>query len=134
MARIHGRSGRLYVGIASDTAAAEGVPFVAKWSISFSTDRVDVTALGDRNKQKVAGLPDVTGTYEGFFDTATAQLYTAASDGLSRRFYLYPSTPSQAGPYWHGTATFDFDMEGAVDDAVKISGDFDATSDVFKVG
>jgi len=133
VSRIHGRNGRLYVGLASSTSAAEGVPYTAKWSISFSTDRVDVTAQGDRNKQKVAGLPDVTGTYEGFFDDASAQLYTAASDGAARRFYLYPSTPSTAGPYWFGTAVFDFDAEGAVDDAVKISGDFDAASDVFRI-
>ena len=62
MARLHGRNGRIYIGIASDTAAAEPLPFVATWSIAFSTDNAEVTALGDTVKTYVAGLPDATGS------------------------------------------------------------------------
>ena len=134
MARLHGRRGRLYVGIASDTAAAEAIPYVAQWAIEFSVDNAEVTANGDSNKVYVAGLPDVSGSFSGFLDDATAQTYTAASDGLARRFYLYPATPATAGPYWFGTALFDFKAEAAVDDAVKVSGDFQAASAVSKVG
>ena len=135
MARIHGRRGRLYVGLASDTAAAEAVTFLREWSIDFSVDNQDVTAFGDSNKTYVAGLPDATGGFSGFFDNATAQLYTAASDGLARRFYLYPdATVATAGPYWFGTALFDFSLSGAVDGAVTVSGNWNAASAVAKVG
>lgn len=134
MARIHGRRGRLYVGIASDTASAEALPFTAQWSIEFSTDNVEVTANGDTNKVYVAGLPDASGSFSGFYDDATAQTYTAASDGLARRFYLYPTTPSASGPYWFGTALFDFKAESDVNDAVKVSGDWQAASTIAKVG
>ena len=62
MSRVHGRRGRLYVGIASDTASAAPVTYISKWSSNFSTDNVDVTAIGDSNKTYVAGLPDASGS------------------------------------------------------------------------
>lgn len=135
MARKHGRRGRLYVGLASDTAAAEPVAFLRDWTIDFSVDNVDVTAFGDTNKVYVAGLPDASGTFAGFYDDATVQLYTAATDGLPRRFYLYPdNTVNTAGPYWFGTALFDFSASGQVDGAVTVSGNWNAASAVAKVG
>lgn len=134
MARVHGRRGRLYVGIATDTAAAEPVAYLSKFSMNFATDNVEVTANGDANKVYVAGLPDSSGSFSGFYDDATAQTYTAATDGLARRFYLYPTTPSSAGPYWFGTGLFDFSVEGDVSGAVTVSGDFQAASAVSKVG
>lgn len=134
MARVGGRRGRLYVGIASDTAAAEAVAYLSKWSISASVDNIDVTAMGDTNKVTVAGLPDSSGSFSGFYDDASAQTWTAASDGLARRFYLYPTTPSATGPYWFGTALFDFTAEADVAGAVTISGDFSAASAVAKIG
>jgi predicted secreted protein len=133
MARVHGRKGRLYVGLASDTATAQEVAYLKGWEINFETDDVDVTAFGDLNKTSLAGLPDSSGTFDGFYDDSSDQLYTAATDGAARRFYLYPTTPSSAGPYWFGTATFDFSVSAAVDDAVKISGGYAATSAVRKV-
>ena len=134
MARNHGRRGRLYVGIASDSAAAEAVAYLSKWSVSFSTDNVDATANGDTNKVYLAGLPDASGSFSGFYDDASAQTYTAAADGLARRFYLYPTTPSVAGPYWFGTALFDFNANSDVGSAVTVSGDFQAASAVTKIG
>ena len=134
MARNHGRRGRLYVGIASDSAAAEAVAYLSKWSVSFSTDNVDATANGDTNKVYLAGLPDASGSFSGFYDDASAQTYTAAADGLARRFYLYPTTPSVTGPYWFGTALFDFNAEADVGDSVKMSGDWSAASAITKIG
>lgn len=134
MARIHGKSGRLFVGLASSSADAEGVAFINKMTLNFETDDVDVTSLGDLNKVYVSGLPDCQGTFAGFYDDATAQTYTAASDGLARRFYWYPKTPSTTGPYWFGTALFDFSVDLGVADAVTVSGSFKAASNVAKVG
>ncbi len=133
MARIHGRRGRLYVGLATDTSAAEPVTFLNKWAANFMTDKIDVTAFGDSNKVYLAGLPDASGSFSGFYDNATAQVYTASQDGLARRFYLYPDNNSVT-TYWYGTALFDFSAEGAVDGAVTISGNWSAASPVAKVG
>lgn len=132
MARIHGRKGRLYVNITSG-GTAEPIAFLRSWSLDFSSDRIDVTALGDDNKTYVSGLPDGQGQFSGWYDTNTAQLYTAAVDGVARKFYLYPSTDN-AGQYWFGTALFDFSVQGAVDGAVEVSGSFAAASGWSKVG
>lgn len=129
--RIHGRNGRLYVGLASDTAAASPVIFETKWAQNFATDKVDVTALGDTNKVYVAGLPDSTGTFEGFYDTGSDQLFTAAQDGLPRKFYLYPTTADAT--YFFGTGFFDFNIAGGVEEAVTMSGGWSAASPVIKV-
>lgn len=121
------------MGLASDTAVAEPVAYLRSWSISFATDRVEVTAFGDTNRVYVAGLPDASGDYAGYWDSATAQMYTAATDGLPRRFYIYPLTELNT-EYWYGTAFFDFSATGAVDGAVEVSGSWQAASNVIQVG
>lgn len=132
MARIAGRQGRLYAGIASG-GTAEPIAYLSKWSLKFATDKYDVTALGDTNKAYVVGLPDCQGTYNGFYDSATAQLYTAATDGVARKFYLYPDT-SANGTYWFGTAFFDFNVDGDVGGPVNIDGSLAAATAVTKIG
>jgi hypothetical protein len=133
VARIHGRRGRVYIGIASDTAAAEPLPFVAKWSANFAMDKSDVTAMGDSNHVYVGGLPDPSGDFSGFYDNATAQTYTAATDGLARKFYLYPDL-STATQYWFGTVLVDMQVDGAVDGPVAIKASWVAASTISKVG
>ena len=133
MARIHGRRGRLYAGIASDTAAAEPVAFLDKYSLEFMTDRVDVTCFGESTKVYVAGVADASGSFSGFYDNATAQLFTAATDGLARKTYIYPDT-SSSGIYFFGTALFDFSMSTGVGEASTISGSWAAASAFSKVG
>lgn len=133
MARIAGRNARLYANITSG-GTAEPIAFLNSWSIDFSTGRTNVTAFGDTNMVYVSGLPDAQGQYGGFMDTGTAQFYTAAVDGVARKFYLYPSTTEAAGVYFFGTALFDFSISTGVDDAVNISGSFAGASGVAKVG
>jgi len=133
MARIHGRRGVVYMGLASDTVVASPVAFLSSWSISFTTDKAEVTALGDSNKIYVAGLPDAQGDFSGFYDDATAQTYTAAIDGLPRKFYLYPSSATST-QYFYGSILPDFKVNGAVGDAVQISASWNAASAIGKVG
>jgi hypothetical protein len=132
VARIAGRRGRIYIGIASN-AEASPLPFVATWSLSATTDKFEVTALEDTSKVYVAGLPDASGQFAGFYDSATAQTYTAASDGVARKFYLYPDL-SSAGTYWWGTVFPDFSTEGDVGGPVTMSASWSAATPVAKVG
>lgn len=129
MGRIAGRNGRLYAGIASN-GTAEPIAFLSKWALKFPSEKFDVTSLDDQNKTYVAGFPDCQGTYNGFYDTATAQLYTAAVDGVARKFYLYPDRSTSTTDYWFGTAIFDFNVDGGVDGPVNIDGTFAAASAV----
>jgi hypothetical protein len=131
--RIHGRRGRIYLGIASDSASASPLPFFATWSINFAVDKAEVTAMGDDNKIYVAGLPDASGQFSGFYDDATAQTYTAATDGLARKFYLYPSILNNS-QYFFGTILPDISIDSSVSDAVKVSSSWSAASVISKVG
>lgn len=132
MARISGRRGALYVDL-SGSGAATPVPFMKKYTFSSKVGSFDVTAFNDTTKVYVADLPDAQGTYNGFYDTATAQLYTAASDGLARKTYLYPDT-SIPTTYFYGTATFDMDLDVDVAGAVAVSGSFKAFTPFAKAG
>jgi hypothetical protein len=135
MARIPGATGALYVGVASSTAVPQAVAFINDMSISFKTDKYNVTSFEDGNKTYVVGKEDSQGTFAGFYDNATAQLYTAASDGDPRRFYFYPDRRvGTAGPYWFGTGYFDFEVKVMAEGANSINGSWVAASDITKIG
>jgi hypothetical protein len=50
--------------------------------------------------------------------TRTVQTYTAAVDGLARKFYLYPDVTNTPGQYFWGTIFPDFAITSAVDAAI----------------
>jgi hypothetical protein len=130
--RLHGRNGRVYMGIASN-GTAEPIAFLNNYNANFVTDTDEVTAFGDQNKIYVAGLPDSSGNFAGFYDDATVQTYTAATDGVARKFYLYPSVLNN-GQYWHGNILPDFSISAGVGESVKISANWKAASNIIKVG
>lgn len=131
MSRIHGRNGIVYLGV-NPSDAASAMAFLSDWSINFSVAKVDVTCMGDTNLIWVAGLPDASGDFSGFFDTATAQTYIAAQDGLPRNFYLYPSTlgsqGANPGQYFFGQILPDFSLAGGVSAAVSLKSSWNAAS------
>ena len=64
--RHHGRNGAIYVSVTSG-AAASPCAFQAAWSLNKVTAKQDVTAFGDQNLVYVAGLPDASGDFSGFW-------------------------------------------------------------------
>jgi len=130
MPRIAGRNGALYVALTSG-GTAEPLVFTKKWSIDMKTDRVDVTAFQDTTKTYVAGLPDASGSFDGFYDSATSGTYTAAVDGLARKFYLYPSTVNPT-TFFFGTGFFDYSVDTDVTGAVTCKGTWSAATPVTK--
>jgi hypothetical protein len=112
---------------------AEPVAFVSSWSLNFSTDKANVTAFGDSNMVYVAGLPDASGEFSGFYDDATAQVFTAAGDGVARKFYLYPSSLTP-GQYFWGTILPDFSASASIDGATEMQSSWNAASTIAKVG
>lgn len=106
--------------------------FISDWSINFVVNKVDVTAMGDPNLIWVAGLPDASGDFSGFYDTATAQTYVAATDGLPRNFYLYPSTlgvqGAAPGQYFFGQILPDYSVAGGVTAAVSLKSTWNAAT------
>lgn len=132
MARIAGRNGRIYMALTSG-GTAEPVAYQATWSMSFTTNKIDVTAMGDTNKVYLSGLRDATGQFSGFYDDASVQTYTAATDGVARKFYLYPNLGT-ASQYFFGTIVADMSIDGSVDGPVNVSASWNAASEIQKVG
>lgn len=130
--RIHGRRGLIYFDGAGGGSASP-LAFQSKWDISFQTDKDDVTSFGDNNKTYVAGLPDASGSFSGFYDDSTSQSYIAATDGVARNFYLYPNSnkPTQ---YWYGLILADFKANGDIGSSVQVSSTWVAASAVLKAG
>jgi hypothetical protein len=131
MARIPGTKGALYVAIASG-GSAERIAFLTNWQMSFATGRQDVTSFDDPNLTYVSLKPDASGSFAGWYDNATPQTYTAAVDGVARKFYAYMDR--EAAQYFFGTAFFDFEIDISYDGAAAITGTFNAASPVAKVG
>ncbi len=131
MARIHGKSGMVYVGIASG-ASASPIAYLTDWNLNFTVDQPEVTAFGDANKIYVSGLPDASGDFSGFYDDASRQLYTAARDGVARNFYLYPNTVADPAMYWFGQILPDFAVSGGIAAAISVKANWKASTAVIK--
>jgi hypothetical protein len=114
----------------ASTGTAEPVAFLNSWEINADVAKDDVTAFTDPNKVYVAGLPDASGSFSGFYDDVTVQTYTAAADGIARKFYLYPT--SSDTQYWYGTIFPDFKASGKVDGPVEISSEWNAAGPINK--
>jgi len=132
MARLHGQRGRVYLAITSGGTPTP-VAFQNAWSFNAVTSQVEVTAFEDPNLVYVAGKPDASGDFTGFYDDATAQTYTAAIDGLPRGFYLYPNINNN-GQYWYGTVLVDFAISGSTTSAVDLKSTWRAASAITKIG
>jgi len=107
--------------------------FMSDWSINFVVDKVDVSAMGDLNKIYVAGLPDASGDFNGWYDMATSQTYIAATDSLDRAFYLYPTTltPLQ---YFFGRIFPDFAAAGGASAATSVKSTWVASTNIIRYG
>ncbi len=121
MSRIHGRNGIIYIGINGPGGGGSGITAGQMASpMAFLTD----------------WSPDASGDFSGFYDTATAQTYVAATDGLSRNMYLYPSTVgsqgTSPGQYFFGTVLPDYSVSGGVSAAVSLKSTWNAASPVIR--
>ncbi len=127
MARYHRKRGRIYLAA---TAGGVAVPLasMATWSLSAATDRVEVTSFGDTNVQRVAGLPDFSGQFSGFFDDSDSTLFAAAALLVGVPCYLYVDATNAPTKYWDGLANVDYEISLDVSDAAKITANFDAAS------
>lgn len=130
--RFHGRNARLFVDL-TGSAAATIVPFIADAKIDTATARTDATAWGDTNMIELAGLPDFKGTYSGFADRESAQLYTAAVDGVPRFSIFYPDYVNKPSSYIYGLCFFDQSLELSVKDSAKITGAFSAGGSMTRI-
>lgn len=131
MPAAHGRSAVLYLS-ATNGGTAVRVSQLNNFSLNFATDKVEVSAFGDTNKTYVAGLPDASGSFAGFWDNAaTSTFLSAARDGQSRRMYLYPD--GNSARYWYGEILIDAGFSGSTTSAVGVTANFSAASAITPV-
>lgn len=130
MARQSGRKGLLKVQLDDASTALTTVSHMVDWSINFTVDQLDATAMQDSNKVYVAGLADCTGQVSGYLDAATTNdTYEAAVDGVARNFELYPNS-DDTGTYYSGTAIWDFSESASVSGLDSFTASFAATTTV----
>ncbi len=124
MARYHGKKGVVYISTTGSAAATAAVA-MRSWSLNMPTDKVEVTAFGDSNKQYVQGLPDVQGQIAGWWDDTYDNLYDASRSADGVKMYLYPSSDAPS-KYWYGPAWVDFSIDTSNDAGVAVSASFSA--------
>jgi hypothetical protein len=95
-----------------------------KWTLDMARDQVEVTAFGDVNKQYVLGLPDVQGTYGGWWTSVSSPpLFDVAQGTTAVTLNLVPST-TEPTYFFEGLAYLDASIDVASDGAVSLSGKF----------
>ena len=95
-----------------------------KWTLNAATDKADVTAFGDANKQYVVGLKDLKGSLSGWFDDAEDALFAAADLDTPVELELAPVDTLSATLNWKGLAYVDASIDVPANGAISISGDF----------
>jgi hypothetical protein len=126
--RRHGSTGQIKMDPAGGSTTVV-VADLNAWTLEMSRERVPVTAFGDANIQYVLGLPDATGTYGGWWNSASSpQLFSVAQGTTPVTLELIPSITDPTFLFT-GLAYLDASIECAADGAVSISGNWAAAGD-----
>lgn len=124
------------VAVTTPTPGAAGaieiVESLNNWSYSAKRDRVDTTCFGDRNKKKVLGLPDISGSLGGFFNSANPVLFDVADSTTPALLRLIPFK-LEPQHYWQGLAYADASIKVSATGAVSVDGNWDAAGDWVRV-
>jgi hypothetical protein len=108
--------------------ALEIVSALDAWAYSAKRDRVDVTCFGDKNKRKVLGLPDISGTLSGFFNSADPVIFDVSDSSIAALLRLIPNR-LEPDHYFQGLAYADASIKVDAKGAVSVDGTWDAAGD-----
>lgn len=115
-----GRNAIVYLGTGG---AATTLTEAAEWTIDVDFDLSDDTAFGDSWKTNLKGMMGWSGSMAGNFDTAQANVFTAATATSTVNLYLYPDR-STTGRYYYGTIWPKLSVTVNKDGTAKFSGSF----------
>lgn len=121
--RIHGAHGQIKMD-PTGGATTVVVASLNGWDLDMATDKVNVTAFGDPNKVYVQGLPDIKGTYKGWYDPVDGLVIFDVAFGTTKpTLELIPSDllPLQM---FAGKGLLDSKISVASDGAVSVGGSF----------
>jgi len=98
------------------------------WTLDMSTAREVVTAFGDTNVRRVAGLPDFSGTLSGWWNAVASSsptYFAAVLAGTPVTLRLIPNT-NDPTVYFQGLANIDGSVNVSATGAIKTAGKWDA--------
>lgn len=131
--KLHGKNGAIYVSGPKGTGTK--VAIKAQWDLNLARDYVEVTTFGDTNKEYLAGLKDISGTFNGLLDVSgDTMVNNTAIDDVP--LYLYADDGASAVLIASGPALIDSSITASNSDAVRVSGNFRASGEwaVFSAG
>jgi len=124
--KLHGKNGAIYVGNPKPTG--DKVAIKSQWDLNLSRDYVEVTTFGDTNKEYLAGLKDISGSFNGLLDVAGDLMVNNTSlDDVP--LYLYADDGASAVMIAYGPALIDSSITASNTDAVRVSGNFRASGE-----
>jgi hypothetical protein len=94
-----------------------------KWKLSQKTGKTNVTCFGDANLVYIPGLPDVSGSLSGFWNSVERTLFAAAPAVDPGMLELVPNT-NEPTFKWSGLAYLSADIDTAVEGAPAVSSEF----------
>lgn len=108
------------------TGGSALVPIISikAWKGDFKTDFEDVTCFQDTNKVYLPGNMDVSGSFDGHYNSAELSLFRAAMSAVAGTLQLMPNTTESAF-FWQGLAYLDASVDCSLN-APKITGTFKA--------
>jgi hypothetical protein len=132
MGAYAGKSGLVYLSI-SGTDVPALVLRLNDWTLNRTTDKIEVTSFLDKNKTYVQGLPDLKGTFKGFWDPDESKPFAASKSVDGCQIVLYPSADAPS-KFAYGPAWLDVNIDTPVGGAVAMDASFAANgswSDTF---
>ena len=124
--RLHGKNGAIYVNGPRGTGTR--VAAKSQWTLNLSRDYVEVTAFGDGNKRYLAGLKDISGSFNGFLDVSgDLMVNNTSTDDVP--IYLYAEDDASPILIASGLGLIDTSISTMNNDAIRVSGNIRASSD-----
>jgi hypothetical protein len=125
--RLHGKNGQIKMDPAGGSALVI-LGDLNAWSLDMSTDRTEVTAFGDTNKRRVAGLPDYAGNLGGWWNAVASSspaYFAAVLAGIPVTLRLIPNRLDPT-TYFQGLANVDGGVDVSATGAISTKGKWDA--------
>lgn len=124
MARRSGRHGRVQL---NPVGTAPGiVASLTNWKLDYKTNKIDVTAFGDSNKQTIPDLAAITGSFTGIWDDSEDKPFATAKAEGGGFFYGYPDDTNSPSKYAYGPVYCDASIDVPLSGAVTVTGTFEA--------
>jgi len=121
--RMHGSHGQMLMDPAGGSSPVV-VASLNKWDLDMTKEHVKVTSFNDANQVYVDGLPDIKGTYSGWYDPVDGLVLFGAVFGTAKPTLRLLPTSLDATKKFEGRGLLDSHISVDANGAVAVSGAF----------